>query len=39
MDKIFSNDETDVDTRVRMASIFGVYAPLLLILTAALVIF
>ncbi len=39
MDKMFSNNTAAVDSRLCMASIVGVYSPLILILTAALVLF
>ncbi len=39
MDKIFSNNATALDSRMCMVSIAGVYSPLILILTAALVLF
>jgi len=39
MDKMFSADITAPDCRLSMASIAGVYSPLILILIAALVVF
>ena len=39
MDKMFPNGARTLDSRLSMASIVGVYSPLILILTAALVLF
>ena len=39
MDKMFSPDSEALDCHLCMASIAGVYSPLILILTAALVLF
>ena len=39
MDKMFSSDLKTADCRLCMASIAGVYSPLILILAAALVLF
>ena len=39
MDKMFSRSTDDTDGRLCMASIAGIYSPLVLILTAALVLF
>lgn len=39
MDKMFSRDTDRADCRLCMASIAGVYSPLILILAAALVLF
>lgn len=39
MDKMFSKSAESADLRLFMASIAGVYSPLILILTAALVLF
>lgn len=39
MDKISSNDATALDGRLCMASIAGVYSPLILIPAAALILF
>jgi hypothetical protein len=39
MDKIFPNGAKTLDSRLFIASIVGVYSPLILILTAALVLF
>lgn len=39
MDKMFSSERSTLDCRLCMASIAGVYSPLILILTAALVLF
>ena len=39
MDKMFSRSADSADVRLLMASIAGVYSPLVLILAAALVLF
>ncbi len=39
MDKMFSNKASTLDGRLCMASIAGVYSPLILILAAALILF
>ena len=39
MDKMFSHSTDDADGRLCMASIAGIYSPLILILAAALVLF
>lgn len=39
MDKMFATDIGNLDTRLGMASIAGVYSPLILILAAALILF
>ncbi len=39
MDKMFSNQSAALDGRLCMASIAGVYSPLVLIIAAAVVLF
>jgi hypothetical protein len=39
VDKIFSRNSSKTDCRLFIASIAGIYAPLVLILTAALTLF
>ena len=39
MDKMFASSATNTDCRLCLASIAGVYSPLVLILTAAVVLF